>query len=344
MQASAKALVDVSVGSITRAFIEANAAMALWLQSLVLGVLARSRASTSTGSDLDSWMADYGFARLGAQYASGVVAFSRFTAGASVTIPAGTTVQTADGAWQYTTTAPATLAPTQNTVQVSVAASTPGAGGNAAIGAVSTIVGGLSGVDTVTNAAAFVGGADAETDAAYRARFVVWVNGLSKATGSAIGAAIGAVKAGLTYTITENVTYAGTAQPGHFFVVVDDGTGSPSAGLLASVGSAVEAARGLTSTFAVFAPVVLTANVSVIVTVAGGYDAATVRSSVQLALASYINSLSLGQALPYSRLMQVIYDASPGVTNAATLTLNGGTADLAATAKQVIKAGAITVS
>jgi uncharacterized phage protein gp47/JayE len=343
IQARASTLVDVTVGSITRAIIEANAGVALWLQSIVLGLLLRTRASTSSDADLDSWMADFGFARLGALTSAGVVTFARFTAGSTVTIPAGTTVQTSDGAWQFVTTAAASLAPSQTSVQVSVVAVTAGAGGNAAIGGVSTIVGSLPGVDTVTNAAAFVGGADAEGDAGFRARFVVWVNGLSKATASAIGAAISGVQSGLTYTITENVTYAGAAQPGHFFVVVDDGTGVPSSQLLAKVGAAVEAARGLTASFAVFGPTVVTAGASMTVAVSAGFEGAAVRLAVQLAVANFINSLPLGVSLPFTRLAQVAYDASTGVLNVTNVLVNGGTADVSATSKQVIKAGTILV-
>lgn len=344
IQASARALVDTTVGSVVRAIIESNAALGLWLQSLVLGLLVKTRASTSTDTDLDTWMADFGLTRLPAQIAAGIVTFSRFTAGAAVTIPAGTKVQTADGAWQYTTLADATLAPSQSSVQVQVQAVAAGAGGNAAIGAVSVLVGSISGVDTVTNTAAFVGGADAETDAAFRARFVTWINGLSKATPAAIGAAIAAVKPGLTYTITENVTYAGTSQPGSFFIVVDDGTGAPSGALLTSVQLAVDAARGLSTGCAVFAPAVLTAGVTLTVSVAAGYDAAVVRSIVGTALANYINSLALGQSLPFTRLAQVAYDASGGVANVTNVLLNGAAVDLAASSKQVIKAGSVIVS
>ena len=64
LQSSATALVDVSVGSVLRAIFEANASVVLWLQWLVLQVLQTTRASTSTGSDLDSWMADFGLSRL----------------------------------------------------------------------------------------------------------------------------------------------------------------------------------------------------------------------------------------------------------------------------------------
>ena len=59
LQSSASILIDVSVGSVVRAIFEANASVVLWLQWLVVRVLQSTRASTSTGVDLDSWMADF---------------------------------------------------------------------------------------------------------------------------------------------------------------------------------------------------------------------------------------------------------------------------------------------
>jgi len=52
----------------------------------------------------------------------------------------------------------------------------------------------------------------------------------------------------------------------------------------------------------------------------------------------------IGQALSYSRLAQVAYDASPGITNVTGVTLNSATADLAATSQQVVKSGTVSVA
>ncbi|MEF9481383.1 hypothetical protein [Ralstonia sp. 1B3] len=79
IQGYAKVLVDLTVGSVLRAVVEANAAVTVWLQGLILQVLAITRAATSSGSDLDTWMADFGLTRLAAVPATGSVTFSRFT-------------------------------------------------------------------------------------------------------------------------------------------------------------------------------------------------------------------------------------------------------------------------
>ncbi len=71
-QAASAQLLDLTIGSILRAVLEANAAIALWLQWLIALVLANSRAATASGADLDSWMADFAVARLPAVAATGV--------------------------------------------------------------------------------------------------------------------------------------------------------------------------------------------------------------------------------------------------------------------------------
>ncbi|MCP3017555.1 baseplate J/gp47 family protein [Cupriavidus basilensis] len=356
IQGYARVLVDLTVGSILRAVVEANAAVVIWLQGLIMQVLAITRAATSSGADLDSWVADFGVSRLPATYATGLVSFSRFTATQQAVVPVGATVQTGDGTQQYAVTADTTnpaysatlggyvLAAGVSSVSVPVLAVVAGAAGNAVIGAVSTITGAISGVDTVTNASAFTNGADPETDAALRTRFIAYVASLSKATKGAVGYAITSLKQGVTYALVENQTYAGAVQMGYFYVVVDDGTGAPGSTFLATVANAIDAARPLCSSFGVFGPVVVNAAVAMTCAVASGYDPVATKALVVTALKNYINALGLGQTLTYSRLAQIAYDASPGVTNVTGVTLNGGVSDLVATSQQTIKWSTVAVA
>ena len=101
VQSAASQLLDLTVGSTLRAVLEANASIALWMQWLILQVLQTTRAATSSGADLDSWMADLSLIRLPAATASGHVTFSRFTATASAFVPVGALVRTADGAQTF---------------------------------------------------------------------------------------------------------------------------------------------------------------------------------------------------------------------------------------------------
>ena len=102
--------------------------------------------------------------------------------------------------------------------------------------------------------------------------------------------------------------------------------------------------RPFTSTFGVFSPVVVTANVSLTITTAAGYDHTATALLVKTAIQNYINALALGQSLSYSRLAQVAYDASPGITNVTEVLLNGAAADVGATSQQVIKCGVASVA
>lgn len=356
IQGAASSLIDLTVGSILRSVVEANAAAVLWLQGLILQLLATTRAATSSAADLDSWVADYGLSRLPGVAASGLVTFSRFTPSQQAVVPVGAVVQTADGAQKYTVTLDTSnvaysatlggyvLAADVASISATVQAVETGAAGNAGIGGINMLAQAISGVDTISNAAAFSNGADAETDAALRVRFVAYVASLSKATHGAVGYAITSLLPGMSYALVENEQYNGTAQMGYFYAVVDDGTGYPPAELLSTVTNAIDAVRPVTSTFGVFAPVVVTANVSMTISTAAGYDHAATALLVKAALQNYINSLALGADLAYSRLAQIAYDASAGVINVTAVLLNGGTSDLAATSKQVIKSGTVTVA
>src|ERR1700722_18106383 len=79
IQGSASALYDFTVGSTLRAIAEATSAVVLWLQAIILQLLTVTRAATSVGSDLDSFMADYGVTREAAVASTGQVTFSRIT-------------------------------------------------------------------------------------------------------------------------------------------------------------------------------------------------------------------------------------------------------------------------
>ncbi|WP_020472355.1 baseplate J/gp47 family protein [Zavarzinella formosa] len=355
VQSSASALTDFTVGSVLRAIAEATASVCLWLQAIILQVLTLTRAATSKGADLDSWCADYGFERLEASASTGQVTFARFTATQQALIAVGATVQTSDGSQNFTVTLDTTNSaynPTlggyvipANTASVSVPVenTVSGSSGNVQASTIAVITKPIPGVDTVTNTAAFTNGIDAESDPAFRIRFVAYLGSLSKATGAAVAYAVTSARQGLDYTITQNYAYNGTYQPGYFYVVVDDGTGHPSDTLLANVANSIDAVRGLTINFGVFAPVVTTANVGMVLATAAGHTHATVVAAVTTALTDFINSLHVGVSLPYTQLAGIAYDV-PGVANATSITLNSGTSDLAADDRHKIVAGTIAVA
>ncbi|MBS0558422.1 MAG: baseplate J/gp47 family protein [Proteobacteria bacterium] len=355
VQSSAAQLVDMSVGSVLRALLEANASVGLWMQWLILQVLQTTRASTSVGPDLDSWMADFALLRLPAVTATGVVTFSRYTPVGTAFVPVGALVRTSDGSQTYAVSADASnpaWSPTQSgyvvpanasSADLPVVAQVPGAAGNVQANTVTLLASAIPGIDYVSNSGPFANGLDAESDSAFRARFQNYINSRSRATKLAVGYAISNIQQGLLYTILENQDASGNAHPGNFVVTVDDGTGHPSASLLSTVQTAVDAVRPVGSTFAVQAPAISTVNVSMTLTVAAPATTAQFSGAVAQAVASFVDALPIGAPLPLSRVSQVAYGVSASILNVSQVALNGAAADITPPANGVVKVGTVAV-
>jgi uncharacterized phage protein gp47/JayE len=335
--------------------IEANASIALWMQWLILQVLRTTRAATSSGADLDTWMADLSLTRLPSVAATGIVTFSRFSPMLPALIPAGALVRTVDGTQTFSvsidTTNPSWV-PASNgyvvaagvaSMDVPVAALANGIAGNVRAGAVSLLASALPGLDTVSNGSAFQNGLDAESDSAFRVRFRNFIASRSRATPVAVGYAIDSIQQGLNYTIQENFDTSGSPRMGSFVVTVDDGSGAPSAALLSTVQNAVDAVRPVGSVFSVQPPVVVTVNVSLVITVATATARPQIAAAVGTAIGNYINNLPIGAGLPLTRLAQLAYAADAAVINVSQLLVNGSTDDVSPAASGVLKSGIIAV-
>jgi hypothetical protein len=356
IQGRASKLINFSTGSTLRAIVEGFAGLFLWFQAMVLQVLQATRLSTSSGNDVDTFTADFmtplagsqtaalpnGSPRLGAQAATGQVTFARFTAGpSSCFIPVGATVQSSDGTQNFAVIADTTfgtysavlkgytLPSSVASIIVPVQAVVAGAAGNIVAGAISVITAGnLVGIDTVNNVAAFFNGADQESDSALKQRFAAYILGLSRGDYFGLNSSIEGAAVNVQWTLTEGYNYDGSYRPGYFFVVADDGSGSPSATFLATVLAAEQAVRPLGIPCNVFAPVIITASVSMQLTTAVGYDHNTVVAQVAALIALNINSLGLGNPLPWSVLASWAYSI-PGVTAVSNVLLNGAPGDAA---------------
>jgi hypothetical protein len=354
-QASASVPLNLTDGSVLRAIFEADASVALWLQWQAVQIMSATRLASSNGADADSFVNDFNLTRLPAVSSTGTVALSRYTSGTVVNVAPGATLKTADGTLTFTVVADTgqgawnasagayQFSSGATSINVTVVCSTAGTAGNVLAGAISVISSTLPGVDTATNAAAFANGINAESDAALKVRFVNYISSLSRATEGAVSAAIAGVQQGLAFTIQEN-----TPSAGYFTVTVDDGTGSPSSALLALVYAAVAAVRGVCITPIVQGPSNTGVVVSMTISVAAGAVAATVAANVAAAVLAYINALTVGSVLRYTRLAQVAYDADASVTNVASLLVNSATADVDPGATGVVRvtggAAGVTVS
>jgi uncharacterized phage protein gp47/JayE len=356
VQGSARSLVDLTVGSVLRAILEASAGIGLWMQWLILQVQALTRASTSTGADLDTWVADFGLARLPAVAATGEVTLARFSTTLAALIPVGASLKSADGTVSFAVTADSThedwsasqngytLAAGTASITVPVQALTAGVTGNVLADTITLIASAIPSVDSVTNDNALVNGIDAEADEDLRARFQGYINSRSRATPVAVGYAVSSVQQGLSYTIQENEDATGAYTPGTFVVSFDDGSGAPPDSLLDAVTEAVQAVRPIGSVAVVQKADLLAANVSMTISCATTAQKNAAIPLVNAAIAAYIGALGVGETLPYSRLAMLAYAADANILNVTSTLLNAGTADLNPDDDQVVRAGTITVN
>ncbi len=356
VQGAATQVLDLTVGSVLRAVLEANASLGLWLQWLIVEVLQTTRLATSSGVDCDSFGADFGFSRLPASPAHGVVTFRRFAPVLSAFVPVGTTVMTSDGSQSFVVSADQTnasygasaggysLAAGLASIDLPVVSVVAGAAGDVLAGTIGLLTSAIPGIDTVSNAAPMTGGLDAESDAAFKARFGNYLASLSRATLGAIEETVAGVQQGLSVSITENVDQTGAVSMGSFVVTVDNGTGAPPPSLLSTIAEAVNTVRPVGTRFAVQGPVVTVVELSMALILAPGAQVPAVIAIVNAALAAYIKALPVGASLPYSRLAQIAYNASVSVLNVTDIVLNGGTSDLVPPLFGAVRVGTISVA
>jgi len=358
VQGSSSKLINFTKGAVLRAVGEATAGVVLWLQGMILQVLALTRAATSSGDDLDTWFAQFGFSRLSADYATTQETFARYTATNSALVPVGATVMSADGTVQFTVVADTTNAAYDATqsgyvipagvssVAAAVQCTVAGTAGNVAAGALNTLGTAINGVDYVTNASAVVNGSDAETDAAARSRFVLFIASLEAATLLAVKNAVASIQSGMSAIIAENTQYNGQSQAGYFTAIINDGSGSATSTELANAGNAIEAVRPLTVTYGVHAPTSVPVTVSMTITVGSNYVKSTVAALVSSAVNAYVASIETaesGATLPYTNIATQAYGVD-GVTNVSNVLVNGGTSDLTITYQQAFQASTVTVN
>jgi hypothetical protein len=363
-------VLNTKVGSVVRAILEAVTLLVFYLQSLVLAVQNLQRAATATGADLVSWFADFGFVMLTATYNTGQATFTRFTPNASAPLVAvGTIVQASAGNIQYQVVADATngafsatlngypVAANASSVIATIQAVLPGTSSNLSAGALNQFVSNLPGLDTVTNASAIANALDAETPTAARLRFVLWLNGLSKATSAAIDAAIANVQQGLYWTKLENLNFDGTAHAGWFTVICQDGSGGLATALFNAISASINLTRPFTVGFALATPTNIGINVvmtAVLPATLSAPAATAAKASAVTAVGLYINGLQTGATVPWIRVADVAIDAmiaslaplgvgTSGISVNA-VTLNGASLDVAIASNATARAGSVAVS
>ncbi|HNC11743.1 MAG TPA: baseplate J/gp47 family protein [Cyclobacteriaceae bacterium] len=366
MQGVARILLDFTDGSDFLATVQANAGNSLWLQALITALLAVARLQTSSGSDVDSFVEQFGLEREPATPAYNSVIFSRNLTNKIAVIAAGTFDLSTQGALVsstvngitysvYADTSNPAYDPVQNayiipigvsSATVPVVATTPGSVGNVVANQITTIASAIPFVDNVTNPDPFTNGEDQESDADLKVRFVLYLDSLSKATQQALQAAILGVPGVARYKLVENEDVTGNPYLGFFYAVVDDGSGNASPQLLGNVQSALYATRGFTIAFADYAPIPFPVNIVVHAFTDNSIPDTDVQTAVITALQNYIVSKSFDSLFAYTVIPAIIYPIyglNNVITDVTNFTLNGGISDIQLVGRQIFVPGTITV-
>lgn len=359
VQASYKGFTSWASGSPLRAIIEGCASCALWLQYLVLTALTATRLTTSSGSDVDSFLAQFNQARIGGTAAAVSLTFTSLNPTAtSGVIPVGALATSSDGTIQF-----AVIADTTNgawdaaqsayvrpvgTASVTVPAECTEVGtvGNVAAGIMNLLGSQLVGIDTVTNSVAAGGGTDGETDPEAKARFALWVKGLARATRASIESAIGNTGLNVSYSITEGVDASGAARDGYFLIRVNAGSTVVPPATIAAIYAAVDAVRAFGISFAVIAASVTVANVVMEVTFAAATTSAakaSIISAIEAAVVADIDATAVDAGYAVSRLFYLaIANGDAQVVAVPLATINGAAVDIPA--GTTARAGTVSVT
>ena len=242
----------------------------------------------------------------------------------AVTIPTGYSVTLNQQV--ITTTADGTILAGTSGIQIAAQNTTTGAVGNIGVGAIDTLNGlgyinsVVQGVQYVKNDTAFASGTDQESDTARKIRFIATINALNAGT-----------KNGLIVEIEKinSVRSVGmiTSYPaiGMNTIIVDDGTSTVSASLLAEIMKIIEGdptdmvnypGKGTAGIgYSVIAPTIVSSSVTLTAKVLADViiDYTTLATNIQTAVEQYINSLTLGRDVIVTEIIRVVKNVSSAV-------------------------------
>lgn len=253
--------------------------------------------------------------------AVGELTFSRATAAAqNITIPIGTACTASAGnGVLYVTTETAVLSAGKTSVTAAAAANEPGKHTNIKAGAVNLILGGIAGIESVTNAAAFTGGSEAEEEEALRKRllqsFVKVSTGANKQFYEDLAMSVDGVHSAQAIAVGNAVT-----------LYVTDIFRMTSTALIQRVQQTVDQAKALGVTVTVQKPVTVNQNLSVTVYVDNLQSHVSQAGSARSFFMDKIYLLGIGQNLnPYTfsqglservvGLQEVVFTMPSGLIN-----------------------------
>lgn len=318
-------LLSPSAIEIAQAYIELN------------NVLNFGFAETTYGPYLDLCAAEYGLTRKPAVKSVGLLSFNGPNGTA---IPVGTVASTGgSNPIYFVTTEAATI--TTGPVSVKAEAQSAGAAGNVPLSTITTLLGDLVGIVTVTNPAAFEGGADQESDSAFLARY------LERARRPATSGNANQYRQWALEVpgVSDAKVYPVWSGPGTVKVVLlDADKTAPDSTVVSEAAAYIESVRPIGATVTVAAATEVPINVSAKVTIAPGYTIVQVKAQIEAGIRAYLASLAFADSLVrYTRIASVILDIPP-VVDYANLTVNGSTNNVLIADGSVAVLGTVTLT
>lgn len=318
---------------------------AIWAQE----VLRRGFAETTFGQYLDLRAAEHGLTRKPATKATGQVTF---TGTPGTVIPAGTQVSTegseAAPAIFFVTIEEVTI-DSGGTATANIEAVEAGADGNVAAGTITVLAQPVTGVTSVTNAAATSGGADEESDESLLDRLLQKVRqpGTSGNKADYINWALEVSGVGGVQVIplwngpgTVKIVLIGTdKKPASTEVVqaVQD--------YIAPVSGEGEGKAPICMDVTVVAATAVNIDVSATVTLTGTKTLQEVQTAFEEALDDYFASIAFASdpTVRYVKIGSLLLDTE-GVQDYSNLLVNGGTANITINLDEVAVRGVVTLS
>lgn len=328
-------ITDLNIGSIVRTLAEAIGS--------VISINATELQATAFQALIYGGFSAFNVTPLTATPAQGIVSFSTGVPGGSsppsptnVSIPAGTVLQTTGGL-QFSTLVDTTLSASASSVTASAESILGGTTYNVGASSITQIVSPLQAVLYVTNYTGFAGGTNAETAQQTASRFANVVNALQLSSPQAVaGAALGVIYG--TETVLYSTCYEGwlsgtpSATTTGYDVVIDNGAGAASSGLISAVitklnGDLVNFTtsgyRPAGVPFNVFAVGPVSVNVSITADTGGG-NTVLVSNQLTNAVDAYFQSLNFGATAQLSVLSTQVTNSVANEVNSITVELLSG--------------------
>lgn len=329
-------LTNFAEGSNLLSIIEAACHFVEYLQLRVNKAIKAFSLKDAQGDDIDLRTQDWAVTRKPAKNATGIVTFYRSTpAPSQFTVFAGVQVSTTSDVFgnslSYTLDNDVTFPSGAMSVSGYVTCTLPGIIGNCLAGQVAVKTSTISGVDTVSNLAAFTDGADRESDDALKKRVPEKINGLKAGCEAAIKAAALSVTGITVVRVVENEPALGQVS-----VYVSNESGTLSQTQLDAVKLAVEteAAFGIVSN--VLTPDILYVSVSMDITYDDQYyTVAVIDSELRDQLFTFFMTNPDTTVKLWD--LQLLIRNVPGVVNARNIKINGVADDYTTSGFKVIR-------